>query len=355
MRILDQVILKADAASAFSVKARAYEVIFNQSRDSEERELLASQFERALLDGRQHGDARSSAMLGDALWHGKIVEQDREIAKECWLQAAESGHPKMGGLLHIAVGVVSPRSLNAPWMKNPDADAHACLKYTLATVASKRESQCRLGLFYYLRPVMSREEHVQIWAVEPNDSKAAEKFFQAVRQGCRPAQLLISEMLIWDRASVPEDADELVVRGGSALEEDDAAVELQRQDLEESDSADLEPLAMERIPPIVATPPNVGSAGSNEAGSSRRRQQLLLAQALLQGVLPYPKNHPTAPGLLSLCARLLADLDAGGSGLPTTDDARVMNPPARPRSSTSGSARQRNRRKRRLEGMSTSL
>jgi len=350
IQILDRILQTGDAR-AYSSKAKAYAIIFGQSWDKEERQMLASEYERALLIGVEQRDAWSSAALGDAYWHGKIVEKDRRFAKVFWLQAAEWGDPKLGALLHNAMDALSPRPLTAPWAKNPEADAEACLQYTLATAASPPDSRCRLGLYYYLRPGMSREEHVQIWTVEPDDSTAAENFFDAVRQNCVPARSLFAEMLIWDRASVSEDTQELIVPSRRISGDGDEIVEaVEPNEKNSEESGTNEPSTTEPIPPVAPVPPNASSPTPNETGSSRRRQQLLLAQGLLQTLLSHPTEfYRTVPGRLSLCARLMTELDAGGTGLPTAGDVHFVNPPRARRGSGKSSPPSEQRRQRRLE------
>jgi len=76
----------------------------------------------------------------------------------------------------------------------------------------------------------------------------------------------------------------------------------------------------------------IASDRSDKDVSSQRREQLSIAQALLQPLLPCPRSYPTLSGLLELRTRLLEDLDAGDPGLPNVSDVKFLNPSPTPKS-----------------------
>ncbi|KZO96189.1 hypothetical protein CALVIDRAFT_136875 [Calocera viscosa TUFC12733] len=318
LRIADNMILLG-VAEAYAAKARCYSAIWDSSRDAEERATIADQLEQTLLDGMNRRDPSASLLFGDLLWNGGVLERDRARAKACWLQGAE-WPDRVWNKSEVATRLarVLPRALNAPWMITPDADAATSLKYNLAT-ALLPESSCRLGLFYYLRPNMDREEHIRIWTVEPDDIAASEYFTTACKGGHVYAGRFLAEMLIWNRAIVPEGADELFGRHPNTPEDVDEMGERDECADETRRAGTIHPSAVTRRQ--TCTKPDEQEAMLGP--SSERREQLMLARQLL----PRSPQHRTAGRLRALCARLLTEVDEGGAGLPTARDAKLVDPP----------------------------
>jgi len=134
---------------------------------------------------------------------------------------------------------------------------------------------------------------------------------------------------------VPEDADQLIDRSRRA-KSTSTPTDVNEQDEEEELDTHVAmarhavPMPM-RLSPVdtVVDPLRVTPDHSEKDLPSQRRQQLSLAQALLQVLLPYRRNRPTVPGLLELCTRLQAELDAGRPGLPGPSDVQFVNLPAK--------------------------
>jgi len=177
LQILARIIEQGDTRG-YGVKAQVYMMAWSRCQDASAKKKLASQAEQAFLDGMKHRDARCALRLAHALWPGRMLRRSLERAKACWLLAAEWGE-RLRTLARFGYAV-KPRPPSAPWKNNPDADASVCLEYVLETAEASTTSQCIPGLFYYLRPGVSREEHLRMWTVEPNDSKTVEQFLRAM-------------------------------------------------------------------------------------------------------------------------------------------------------------------------------
>ncbi|KZO96185.1 hypothetical protein CALVIDRAFT_564069 [Calocera viscosa TUFC12733] len=304
--------IRLDAMEAYTAKARLDIQAWESSRDAEEKATLANQIERTLLEGMDLRHPWACRLLGDLWWKGKVLGRDRARAKACWLEGAE-----WRDLSHIG-GYFMPRSLHTPWENNPDADADTSLKYNLES-AERRESSCRLGLFYYLRPNMDREEHTQIWTVEPDDVVASEYFTAACKGGYARARRFLAEMLIWNRAVVPEGADELFGRHSDTPEDVDEMGERDEGADETRPAGTIHPSAETRRQTCTKPDEQEATLGP----SSERCEQLMLAQQLLRRT----PHYRVVGGLLALCARLLTEVDEGGAGLPTASDADLVDPP----------------------------
>ncbi|KZO96197.1 hypothetical protein CALVIDRAFT_598513 [Calocera viscosa TUFC12733] len=317
--IADKMIL-IGAAEAYTAKAWWYLKTWMSSRDAEEKATIADQLEQTLLEGMNRRQPQASRLLGDLLWEGSVLERDQARAKACWLQGAE-WPDRLWNWSEVSTRLAErfmPRSVHTPWESRSDADAATSLKHNLAT-ALLRSSSCRLGLFYYLRPNMDREEHIRIWTVEPDDMVASEYFTAACKRGNANARRFLAEMLIWNRAVVPEGADVVFGQYPNTAEDVD--------EMGESDEG------ADEAPPAVAIHPSAAirrqtytKSDEQEATldpSSERRAQLMLAQRLL------PRSPPSrvVGPLLALCARLLTEVEEGGPGLPTASDANLVDPP----------------------------
>ncbi|KZO96191.1 hypothetical protein CALVIDRAFT_564073 [Calocera viscosa TUFC12733] len=317
--IADKMILLG-AAEAHTAKAWWYLQTWKSSRDAEEKATLADQLEQTLLEGMNRRQPRASRLLGDLLWKSSVLERDRARAKACWLQGAEwpDGLWNWSEVSTRLADRLMPRSVHTPWENRPEADAATSLKYNLAT-ALLRESSCRLGLFYYLRPNMDREEHIRIWTVEPDDMVASEYFTAACKRGNANARRFLAEMLIWNLAVVPEGAEELLGRHSDTPADVD--------EMGESDECADEALPAGAIHPLAATRGQTCTKPDEQEAtlgpSSERREQLMLAKQLVRR----SPHFRFAGGLLALCARLLTEVEAGGAGLPTESDADLVDPP----------------------------
>jgi len=78
-----------------------------------------------------------------------------------------------------------------------------------------------------------------------------------------------------------------------------------------------------------ADPLTIALDQPHEVVTTQGSQQLSLAQALLQVLLPYPRTYPQVPGIVQLCTRIQAELDAGRPHLPGPSDVQFVNPPAK--------------------------
>ncbi|KZO95061.1 hypothetical protein CALVIDRAFT_599508 [Calocera viscosa TUFC12733] len=321
VRILDQMI-RDGHARAYATKALCYQKDWEYLTGTEKKRL-ATIIEATLHEGMKHRDVWCARELGGLLWQGRILRRDREKAKECWLQCAEWTNDERERLRTLSefAGAIMPRYKHTPWRNNPDADASMCLQYTFETVGEFPDSTVGLGLFYYLRPDMSREDHMQIWTMEPDDTMAAEYFVEAIEHGNQRGQFFLAEMLLWNRATVPENVRDLVFQRNQSAEEAGQFGEEGRHGAEADQS-------------VVSTshsqndPADFSKDVIRNDERNTRRDQLNLAHAFLEELRRYPRKFPTATPLLTLCKRLLKDLQNGGAGLPGESDLQFLSPPS---------------------------
>ncbi|KZO95068.1 hypothetical protein CALVIDRAFT_538529 [Calocera viscosa TUFC12733] len=306
-------------AEAFATKALCYQLEWDRTVDAAKKKILASQIQQSLRQGIKRHDPWSAYILADLWWLGRVLRKDPEKAKELWLQATEWDTRKPNKGLDKFANAVVPRFVRAPWKANPDADAQMCLKYTLETDGVVPRSNCRLGLFYYLRPDMSREEHVRVWTTEPDNTKAAELFIKAINGRFFQAKVFLAEMLLWNRVTVLQTADGLAVQharsSGEAAGMDGSG---------EADSQSL-PSNTTSTTPATSLESSAESDDDGKTASSPRREQLTLVRTLLSDLVRWPREYVTAQRLDRLAERLLKNVDSGsGDVLPTERDLRFL-------------------------------
>ncbi|KZO95048.1 hypothetical protein CALVIDRAFT_538517 [Calocera viscosa TUFC12733] len=320
VRILDQMIGDGNT-KAYAVKAQCYRKDWEKATDPEKKRL-GTIIEATLQEGMKQRDVWCARELAGLLWQGRILGRNREKAKECWLQCAEWSNDERERLrsLNQLARAIIPRYMDTPWRNNPDADASMCLKITFDTVGTFGDATLRLGLFYYLRPDMSREDHMQIWTMEPDDTMAAEYFVEAIGNRLNLGQLCLAEMLLWNRANVPKKASDLILQRNQSAEEVGQFGEEGGHGMEE-DQSDVPTSHSQNGPADLST----DVMGNDE--QTTRRDQLDLGHALLEELSRYPGDFPTATPLLTLCKRLLKDLENGGAGLPGESDLQFLSPP----------------------------